>query len=161
MPLDKSKYPFEHARTGQRRAALFTLYAYELNSQDLPICLELCANMNIEAELSKILRTDFSEYALSLALGVESFKTEIDTLLERYSENWKLSRMPVIDLLILRLALFEIMHVEKVPVSVSIDEAVEIAKDFGGEEDSHKFINGLLGKIVRKEEDCICYEQQN
>ena len=123
-----------------------------LNPLPLKRCFEDCKNMDLEREEIKFLRTDYADYALELAAGVENSYSELDKYLEQYSENWKLNRMPIADLLILRLALYEILKVDKVPVSVSIDEAVEIAKDFGGEDDSHKFINGLLGKIVRKEE---------
>ena len=150
MSFNNSKY--EHVRTGQRRAALSMLYASQINPRGVKECLQDCRDLDLTWEEIKFLRTDYSDYALDLARGVEAFASEIDKYLEQYSENWKLDRMSIIDLLILRLALYEILYFDKVPVSVSIDEAVEIAKDFGREDDSHKFINGLLGKIVRKEE---------
>ena len=56
--------------------------------------------------------------------------------------------MPLVDKSILRLATFEILHVDGVPCSVSINEAVELAKDFGGEDDSSRFVNGVLGRIA-------------
>ncbi len=65
------------------------------------------------------------------------------------SENWALSRMPIVDRSILRLAVYEMFQREDVPVSVSINEAVELAKAFGGEDDSPRFVNGVLGRIAR------------
>jgi N utilization substance protein B len=73
---------------------------------------------------------------------------EADDLIESCSENWKTSRMCKVDLAILRLAVLEIMYMEDIPESVSINEAVEIAKKYGTEE-SGKFVNGVLGKVVK------------
>jgi len=72
----------------------------------------------------------------------------IDEKLEACSENWKISRMAKVDLAILRLSAAEILYLEDVPDSASINEAVDMAKKFGGD-DSGKFINGILGKVVR------------
>ena len=75
----------------------------------------------------------------------------IDEKLEAYSENWKISRMAKVDLAILRLSVAEILYLEDVPDSASINEAVDMAKKFGGD-DSGKFINGILGKVVRNKD---------
>lgn len=77
---------------------------------------------------------------------------EIDGLLNAAATGWKTSRMSKVDLTILRLAVYEIRYDDDVPVSVAINEAVEIAKRFGGEE-SASFINGILGKIARETEE--------
>lgn len=61
--------------------------------------------------------------------------------------------MPIVDRSILRLAAYEMMYVDDVPVSVSINEAVELAKDFGGEDESPRFVNGVLGRIAKRLED--------
>ena len=61
--------------------------------------------------------------------------------------------MPIVDRSILRLAAYEIMFVEDVPTSVAINEAVELAKDFGGEDDSPRFVNGVLGRIAKDIDD--------
>jgi N utilization substance protein B len=68
-------------------------------------------------------------------------------LIERTSDNWVLSRMPLVDRNILRLAVFELLYLDDVPDSVSINEAVEMAKIYGGE-DSSKFVNGILGRLA-------------
>jgi N utilization substance protein B len=75
----------------------------------------------------------------------------IDEKLENCSENWKIGRMAKVDLAILRLSAAEILYLEDVPDSASINEAVDMAKKFGGD-DSGKFINGILGKVVRSTE---------
>jgi len=72
---------------------------------------------------------------------------EIDEILSEASSGWKLSRMGKVDLTILRLAVFEMRFDDNIPVKVAINEAVELAKIFGGEE-SPSFINGILAKIA-------------
>lgn len=91
------------------------------------------------------------EYARSLAHGVEEHLREIDGLLGQVSEHWSVSRMPVVDRNILRLATYELLWVPEVPPSVAINEAVELAKVYGGE-DSSKFVNGVLGRIAEHRE---------
>lgn len=77
---------------------------------------------------------------------------EIDSILNEYSRGWKTNRMNRVDLAALRLAVYEMKYDNDVPVGVAINEAVEIAKGFGGD-DSGSFVNGVLGKIAagRKE----------
>ena len=77
--------------------------------------------------------------------------TSIDEKLEACSDNWKISRMAKVDLAILRLSVAEILYLDEVPDSASINEAVDMAKKFGGD-DSGKFINGILGKVVRSKD---------
>ena len=72
---------------------------------------------------------------------------EIDQILNDYSRGWKTTRMSRVDLTALRLAVYEMKFDEDVPVGVAINEAVELAKMFGGE-DSGSFVNGILGKIA-------------
>lgn len=91
---------------------------------------------------------DPCEYAREVVLGVEAHQSRIDRLIEETSENWVLSRMPLVDRNILRLAVFEMLYRdEDVPDSVAINEAVEMAKVYGGE-DSSKFVNGVLGRLA-------------
>ena len=74
---------------------------------------------------------------------------EIDALLNATSVGWKTSRMNKVDLTVLRLAVYEMRYDEEVPVAVAINEAVELARRFGGE-DSTSFVNGILGKVARE-----------
>ena len=74
---------------------------------------------------------------------------EIDGTLNQASSGWKVSRMSKVDVNILRLAVYEMKYDEDVPVKVAINEAVELAKKFGGD-DSSSFVNGILGKIAKE-----------
>lgn len=76
-------------------------------------------------------------------------KEEIDQKIEEASANWKINRINKVDLAILRLAVAELLHMNDIPTSVSINEAVILAKKFGTDE-SGKFINGILGNIAHQ-----------
>ncbi len=78
---------------------------------------------------------------------IENFK-KIDNLINEYSSDWKINRIAKIDIAIMRLAITELLYDEGIPVSVSINEAIELCKKYSSE-DSHKFINGILGNINR------------
>jgi len=90
----------------------------------------------------------YDEFTLKLAMGVEKHEEEIDNLIMDIVENWSLERIAIIDRNILRLALYEMLYEDDIPLKVSVDEAIEIAKDLGQKEDTPKFINGVLGKIL-------------
>ncbi len=92
-----------------------------------------------------------SHFARELLEGVEENQSEIDGTIERLSQHWTLSRMPLVDRNILRVAVFELLHEDSIPSSVTINEAVEMAKLYGGE-DSSKFVNGILGKLAEDAE---------
>ena len=90
-------------------------------------------------------------YAGALVEGVQSHQADIDALIARYADRWAITRMPVVDRTILRMALYELLWRADIPVPVAINEAVELAKELSTE-DSGRFINGLLGKVVEAEE---------
>lgn len=73
---------------------------------------------------------------------------EIDDLIDNTTENWKVSRMSKVDITILRLCVYEMKYKEDIPSSVAINEAVELAKKYGGEQ-SASFINGVLAKLYK------------
>ena len=87
-------------------------------------------------------------FILSVVRGVLENLSKIDELINKYSDDWTVNRMASTDRNILRLAVYEILNCQDIPVSVSINEAVEIAKKYGDEQ-SYKFINGLLGAIAK------------
>lgn len=91
------------------------------------------------------------EFAEKLARGVWDARQETDPIISRYSAGWTLERMPNADRNLLRLAIYEIIHRDEIPQSVSINEAVELAKQYSTQE-SAKFINGILGNFVRERE---------
>lgn len=87
-------------------------------------------------------------FALSLAKGAERESAVIDEKIEACSHKWSKKRISRVALSIMRLAVYEMLFVDDIPVSVSINEAVELAKKYGGDEDS-AFVNGVLGGISR------------
>lgn len=89
------------------------------------------------------------EFAERLVNGVAGARVEIDELIERYSTNWRIKRMPVVDRNILRLATYELMACNDIPGTVSINEAIELAKTFGTE-DSRAFVNGIIDRVARQ-----------
>ena len=88
-------------------------------------------------------------FAESIVRGVASHRAEIDGLIAEYAENWRLSRMAVVDRNVLRMAVYELMHRADIPPAVVINEAVDIVKYFNSRE-SGRFVNGILDRI-RKE----------
>lgn len=130
-----------HERTRARRSALALLYTSEITDEGATKI----------AEEGRYLAEDgpLPDYATALVRGVEAHRMAIDKHLAATSENWALARMPIVDRSILRLATFEMMYIDDVPTSVTINEAVELAKDFGGEDESHRFVNGILGRIAK------------
>ncbi|PNV66025.1 transcription antitermination factor NusB [Rubneribacter badeniensis] len=134
-----------HERTRARREALQVLYTSEITEESPAAIAEGPTRLAEDGPLP--------EYALALVRGVEAHRCAIDGHLSATSENWSLVRMPIVDRSILRLATYEMMYVEDVPTSVAINEAVELAKDFGGADDSPRFVNGVLGRIARRLEE--------
>ena len=88
------------------------------------------------------------EFAQRLALGTEARMAEIDPMIESCSTNWRLGRMPLVDRNILRMAAFELMACNDIPPTVSINEAVELAKRYGTAE-SRAFVNGIVDRMAR------------
>ncbi len=88
-------------------------------------------------------------YARALVTGTREHLTEIDAALAAVSKEWKVARMAAIDRNILRLAVYEMRFVPDMTPGIAINEAVELAKKFGSDE-SPRFVNGVLGSVVRK-----------
>ena len=86
-------------------------------------------------------------YAREIVDGVGDHRDELDELIASYALGWSLDRMPNVDRAILRLAAWEILYNPEVPAAVSINEAVELAKELSTE-DSGRFVNGVLGRIA-------------
>ncbi len=137
-----------HRRTWSRRAALQLLYSAEITDQSIAELLAAGDAIVLENEDQEAACPD--DYAIALLKGVEEHREEIDDMVDSSSENWAIERMPIMDRSILRIAVFEMMFLEDIPLSVSIDEAVELAKRYGGEDESHRFVNGVLGQIAKR-----------
>ena len=84
----------------------------------------------------------------SLVAGVADRVQEIDSLIERFATGWSIDRMPAIDVLVLRLAIYELLARPDVPTAVVLDEAVELAKTFSTD-DSGRFVNGVLASVAK------------
>lgn len=136
--MSKSK---NHERTLARRMAVQALYQSEITGEGI----ESIATSDTVLPTAGTL----PPYAVDLLLGVQAHLGEIDARISEASENWSLSRMPIVDRAILRCAVCEMLYMDDVPVAVCINEAVELAKGFGGEDDSARFANGILGRIAR------------
>ncbi len=89
-----------------------------------------------------------------LARGADDMRSDLDAVIEVTSSNWSISRMSSVDRNLLRLALYEMLEVDEVAVTVTIDESVELAKAYGSD-DSFRFINGLLGRVARRMDEGI------
>lgn len=87
------------------------------------------------------------DFAQRLIAGAVEHRAEIDGLLENAIKNWKLGRMSKVDLIILRLATYELLFCPDIPLNVSIDEAIEIGDRYGSD-DSPAFINGVLDHVA-------------
>lgn len=107
---------------------------------------------NISVETLDLYCKNFSSskkaepFFLELVKGVINTRSEIDAIIERFSSNWKISRMSGVDRNILRIAVYELVYCRDIPPKVSINEAIDIGKKFGAEE-SGAFVNGILDSI--------------
>jgi N utilization substance protein B len=126
-------------RRQARESALQVLYQIEATRRDAGEALDLfreCFGSDEEA----------GSFCERLVRGVIERRDEIDGLIGKCAEHWKMSRMTMIDRNILRVAVYELLFCQDIPPKVSINEAVDIAKKFGSE-DSGAFINGILDRI--------------
>ncbi|MEW6573052.1 MAG: transcription antitermination factor NusB [Bacillota bacterium] len=87
------------------------------------------------------------EFAASLVFGAHSKQDAIDRIITDLSRDWRIERMNGVDRNTMRVALFELLFRDDIPPNVAINEAVELAKRYGGE-DSPRFVNGILGKVA-------------
>lgn len=99
--------------------------------------------------IAEVPTEDDMEYSTKVLSGIEEHRDEIDGIIGELSIDWSVDRMSRVDLSILRVAIYEMQYMEKIPTSVSINEAVELAKRFGGDRSS-AYINGILGTLARR-----------
>jgi N utilization substance protein B len=88
------------------------------------------------------------EFTKEIVCGVKDNIKEIDKRIKNVVENWSFDRIAIVDRNIIRVAIFEMLFKSEIPLKVSVDEAIEIAKKLGQKEDTPKFVNGVLGKIL-------------
>ncbi len=146
------------ARRRARELCLALVFAGDVGRQDPGQLLKqtrsimdmLIEQWNLDRDEVAKLSPEIEAYSRRLAELYFAHSVSIDELISRYSEGWTLVRMPAVDRNILRVALAEMLYVPDVPTSVTVDEAVELAKEYGTEE-SGKFINGILGAVAREQ----------
>ena len=130
-------------RTELREHIFKLLFAGEFNPPE-----EMPEQLSLYFEGLGELSPEDREYMEAKFSRIRELLPEIDNILNSVSEGWKTHRMNRVDLTALRLAMYEVKYDDDVPTGVAINEAVEIAKRFGGDE-SGSFVNGILGKAVR------------
>ncbi len=139
------------SRRRARGFALQVLCAADVRDHDVGTTLEdLKADLQDAEEPTEDDRPTEEEaaFARRLVEGVHQERERIDACVEKCATNWRVARMPLVDRNILRLATFELMCCEDIPGAVSINEAVELAKRFGGTE-SRAFVNGTVDRVAR------------
>ena len=121
-------------------AALQSLFAADIRGDRGDVSLEW---LGVENSL----KAASINFAQSLACGVTDTLAELDDIIGKYAPAWPVNQLPLIDRNVLRIALFELLHTPRVPPKTAINEAVELAKQFGGDS-SAPFINGVLGSVM-------------
>ena len=147
------------ARRKARELALSMLFATDVGQQPRARVLgTLEHTLRVMVEEWKLGREEAArlvpeirEFGLTLAEAYFTDNLRIDEYIEGFSHEWAIERMPGIDRNILRIAIAELLHFPDVPDSATINEAVELAKEYGTEE-SGKFVNGILGAFVRSKQ---------
>ncbi len=130
------------SRSVAREVAMKLVYSRLLGGDDTPdAVLE-------KSEIKEPLDLADETFSLELADGVEETLGEVDALIAENTVDWSIDRISRVDLAILRVAVYEMLYREDVPTGASINEAVELAKRFGGER-SYSFVNGILGTIAK------------
>ena len=118
--------------------------------------LEFGMNENIDKILENCYeennnKPDEKEYIERVVMGIKANLEEIDGIILSKLKKWSMERIAKIDLAILRLAIYEIKYIEDIPVKVSANEAVELAKTYGNN-DSKSFVNGVIAKVIESKE---------
>jgi N utilization substance protein B len=129
------------SRREARRQAIDVLYQADVTGADPGVVLETWRSAGREVD----------PFARELVEGVAATGAQIDDLLAAHSEHWTLDRMASVDRVVLRVAVYELLHRDDVPAAVAIDEAVRAAKELSTE-DSGAFVNGILGRIAAERE---------
>ena len=127
------------SRRKSRELALQALFDMDMSKNGSEERIELfCENFSPPADVLPFFK--------GLFCGVKTNLKEIDALIEKFSSNWKISRISCVDRNVMRIAVYEMLYCEDIPSKVSINEAIEIGKKYGAE-DSGSFINGILDSV--------------
>ena len=123
-----------------RELALKVLFQLEGTGDDVEEVLRYHASEGVATE-------DVTNFARQLITGVLANQEKLDAILSETSEHWRLEQMAKVDRIILRIAVYEIAIDRKVPTKAAINESIELAKTFSGEE-AGRFVNGVLGRVA-------------
>lgn len=135
-----------------REIIVQSLYQMEMNEVDSAEAVEMLLEEAADENETERVITDEIElkhYVVEHVNGVWERKAAIDDMLEYYLKGWQVSRLSRVDRQILRLAAYEMVFENDVPAKVAVNEAIDLAKHFGTE-DSGKFVNGVLGKMIQE-----------
>lgn len=133
----------QHLRQA-RESALQMLYGWELTGDALPEAIAGVRDLQLRPPVA-----DRDALAVELAQGTARTLDRIDPMITEAATNWRLERLAVIDRLVLRLAVYELLERPEVPPAVVINEALELARTFSGP-DAVRFVNGVLDAIRKK-----------
>ena len=142
------------SRSKAREVAMMMLYSGLVGGTDTPSAV--CEKLGEPGALDAL----DTEYAQAVAAGVSERASELDEQIAAYAKGWSLDRIGRVDLSILRLAVYEMRYRDDVPVGAAINEAVELAKRYGGDKSS-SFINGILGTLARGGETPLQQENES
>lgn len=128
-------------RRSAREAALKSIYAVEIGDNSTK---EAATNI-----IKYLLKDDLDgiRFAEKLLIITTDEKKELDSIIEEHIDNWKVDRLAVIDKLLLRMAITELIHFDDIPAKVTINEAIELAKDYSTRK-SGNFVNGILDAVL-------------
>ncbi|NLF73574.1 MAG: transcription antitermination factor NusB [Candidatus Anammoximicrobium sp.] len=129
-------------RSQVRQVVLQLLYQDDLNPEVAPTAVAQFLRKSLNRKVAAM------DFALSLLDGVREHREELDQVLSGKADNWSVERMAVVDRNILRLGAYEILYT-KTPGRVVINEAIELAKQFGAQQ-SPAFVNGILDRLLRE-----------
>lgn len=135
-----------------REIIVQSLYQMEMNDVEAADAVEMLIEEASEENETEHVITDEIElktYVVEHVNGVWEHKAAIDDMLEHYLKGWQMSRLSRVDRQILRLATYEMVFANDVPAKVAVNEAIDLAKHFGTD-DSGKFVNGVLGKMIQE-----------
>ncbi len=130
-------------RRRARAAVLQTLYELDFVDHDIGSALAARFEERPLPEAAQV-------FARSLALGVQTYRTYLDSIVGELAPEWPIEQIAAVDRNVLRLAIYELLFEPDTPPKVAINEAVELAKMFGGES-SPRFVNGVLGSLVSRD----------
>jgi len=133
----------QHLRQA-RESALQMLYGWEMTGDALPEAIAGVRDLQLRPPVA-----DRDDLAVALAQGTARTLDRIDPMIAEAATNWRLERLAVIDRLVLRLAVYELLERTEVPPAVVINEAIELARTFSGP-DSVRFVNGVLDAIRKR-----------